>query len=171
VSKAEVDQGVYLIEGNETPEEIISLAYGLEEGGHRFYRDLSVQSTGGKTKSLFETLSEAEARHKEDLWREFEALTGGRMPRGTFEATIVAKTVEGGKTAHQLLEEYGDRIQDPREALQLALSLEIDALDLYLRMALKTESEEAKAIFHSLANEEKTHLRWVGELLRGELRS
>lgn len=166
-----MDQGVYLIEGNETPEEIISLAYGLEEGVYRFYRDLSAQSTDGRTKSLFETLSEAEVRHKEDLWREFEDLTGSRIPRGTFESTIVAKTVEGGKTADQLLEEYGDRIQDPREALQLAMSLETDALDLYLRMALKTESEEAKAVFRSLANEEKTHLRWVGELLRGELRS
>lgn len=166
-----MDQGVYLIEGNETPEEIISLAYGLEEGVHRCYRDLSAQSTDGKTKSLFETLSEAEVRHKEDLWKKFDALTGGRIPRGAFESTIVAKTLEGGKTADQLLKEYGDWIHDPREALQLAMSLETDALDLYLRMALKTESEEAKAVFHSLANAEKTHLRWVGKLLRGELRA
>lgn len=165
-----MDQGVYLIEGNETPEEIIALAYGLEEGAHRFYRDLSAQSTNTQTKSLFETLSEAEVRHKKGLWKKFEALTGGRIPRGTFESTIVAKTVEGGKTADHLLEEYGDRIRDPGEVLQLAMSLETDALDLYLRMALKTESEKAKAVFHSLANEEKTHLRWLGELLRSKIR-
>ena len=69
VSRAEVDQGIYLIEGDEDLDEVISLAYGLEEGAHRFYRSLCGRSTGGETKTLFEKLSQAEIEHKEKLWQ------------------------------------------------------------------------------------------------------
>jgi rubrerythrin len=55
VSRAEVDQGMYLIEGNEGPEEVISLAYGLEVGAYRFYRGLSEKSSDPETGDLFDT--------------------------------------------------------------------------------------------------------------------
>lgn len=45
VSRAEVDQGTYLIEGDESPEEVIALAYGLEAATHRFYQDLTDRAT------------------------------------------------------------------------------------------------------------------------------
>lgn len=169
VSRGEVDQGIYLIEGDEGPEEVISLAYGLEEGAHRFYRSLSGHSTDGETKTLFEKLSQAEIQHKEKLWQEYETVTGGHITREAFESDVSAKTMEGGKTADQVRAQYPDWIRDPYEALQLAMSLETDALDLYLRMAQKSQNEEAKALFYSLANEEKIHLQRLGQLLGSKL--
>jgi rubrerythrin len=169
VSKAEIDQGIYLFEGDETPEQVITLAYGLEEGAYRFYRNLCRKSTDGETSSLFEKLSQAEIQHKEKLWKKYKTLTGGHITRETFESEISAKAMEGGKTADEVLAQYPDWIQDPREALQLAMSLETDALDLYLRMALKSQNEETKAVFYTLADEEKKHLRRLGERLRGKL--
>ncbi len=162
---------MYLIEGNETREEVISLAYGLEEGAYRFYRDLSEQSGDGEIQDLFENLSQAEIRHKEKLWEEYKALKGGGVPHTAFESEIITETMEGGKTADQILAEYPDWIQDPLEALQLAMSLETDALDLYLRMALKSRNEETKAVFYALADDEKIHLRKLGDLLRAKLRT
>lgn len=169
VSRSEPDQGIYLIEGNEPPEEVISLAYGLEEGAYRFYRGLSSQSKDGEVESLFERLSQAEIQHREKLWEEYKTLMRGRVTREAFESEINAKTMEGGKTADEVLAQYPDWIQDPREALQLAMSLETDALDLYLRMAVKSRDEKTKAVFYTLANDEKTHLRSLGNLLRGKL--
>jgi len=171
VSKAEIDQGIYIIEGDETPEQVITLAYGLEEGAYRLYRVLCDQSADGETSSLFEKLSQAEIRHKEKLWEKYGRLTGGHITREAFESEISAKTMEGGKTADQVLAQYPDWIQDPREALQLAMSLETDALDLYLRMALKSQNEETKAVFYTLADDEKTHLQRLGKLLRAKLRA
>ncbi len=171
VSKAEIDQGIYLIEGGETLEEVISLAYGLEEGAYRFYQTLSGQSSDSELQDLFEKLSQAEIGHKERLWEEYKALTGGRVAHKAFESEISAKTMEGGKTADQVLAQYPDWIQDPHEALQLAMSLETDSLDLYLRMALKSKREETKAVFHTLAEDEKTHIRRLGDLLRAKLHS
>jgi len=169
VSRADVDQGIYLIEGNEDPEEVISLAYGLEEGAHRFYQGLSERSTDGKIRDLFAKLSKAEIQHKENLWKNYKRLTGGGITREAFESGIVLTTMEGGKTADQVLAEYPDWVQEPREALQLAMSLETDALDLYLRMAMKSQHEETKAIFHQISDEEKAHLRMLGELLRRKI--
>jgi rubrerythrin len=166
VSRAEVDQGIYLIEGDEGPEEVISLAYGLEEGTHRFYQGLSKRSTDGKTRDLFEKLSRAEIQHKKNLWEQYKTLTGGGINRDAFESGIVLRAMEGGKTADQVLAHYSDWVKEPRETLQLAMSLETDALDLYLRMAMKSRHEETKAIFHQISNEEKAHLRLLGELLR-----
>ncbi len=130
---------------------------------------LSGQSPDGESRELFEKLAEAEAQHKERLWEEYRAVAEGPVRRESFEAGIVAETMEGGKTADQVLAQYPDWISDHRESLQLAMSLETDALDLYLRMAQKSRDEEAKAVFYRLAEEEKTHLRWLGELLRGKL--
>jgi rubrerythrin len=169
VSRAEVDQGIYLIEGDEDPEEVISLAYGLEEGTYRFYQGLSERSTDGKIRDLFEKLSKAEIQHKENLWENYKTLTGGGITRNAFESGIVLRTMEGGKTADQVLAEYPDWVQEAREALQLAMSLETDALDLYLRMAMKSRHEETKAIFHQISDEEKAHLRKLGRLLRVKL--
>jgi rubrerythrin len=170
ISKAEIDQGMYLIEGSESPEEVISLAHGLEEGAYRFYRALCSDSSGSQMENLFEELSQAEMRHKEKLWEKYETLTGGRVTREVFESEISIKTMEGGKTAHQVLAQHPDSIQDPREALQLAMSLETDSLDLYLRMAQKSQKEETSAIFYTLGNEEKKHLRRLGELFRKRLK-
>jgi len=169
LSRAEVDQGIYLIEGDEGPEEVISLAYGLEEGAHRFYRSLAERSTDGETKGLFGKLSQAEMRHREKLWEKYKRAIGTPVTREAFESGIVVKTMEGGKTADQVLAQYPDWVQDPREALQLAMSLETDALDLYLRMMQKSRNEEARAIFYSLADEEKIHLRRIGQLLRAKI--
>lgn len=171
VSKAEIDQGIYLIEGDEAPEEVISLAYGLEEGAYQFYRILSGKPSDGEAGSVFEKLSQAEIQHKEKLWEKYRALTGGHISREAFESEISAKTLEGGKTADQVLAQYPDWIQDPRETLQLAMSLETDSLDLYLRMALKSEHEETKAVFYTLAEDEKNHIRRLGDLLRAKLRA
>lgn len=161
---------MYLIEGNEGPEEVISLAYGLEVGAYRFYRGLSEKSSDPETGDLFDTLAEAELQHRERLWEKYRAVAKKPVTRESFESGIIAETMEGGRTADQVLAQYPDWIGDIRESLQLAMSLETDALDLYLRMAGKIDNDEAKAVFFDLADEEKTHLRRLGEFLREKLR-
>ena len=171
VSRAEVDQGIYLIEGAESPEEVIALAYGLEGATHRFYQDLAERATDRDTKNLFEKLAHDEVHHKENLWERYKTVTGSHETREAFEAQSVAKTLEDGKTADQVLAEYPDWIRCPREALELAMSLEVDSLDLYLRMAQKSEIKETATVFYDLAKEEKTHLKRLGQHLGKKLQA
>jgi rubrerythrin len=171
VSRTEVDHGIYLIEGGESPEEVIALAYGLEAATHRFYEDLAEGATDRDTKSLFAELAQDEIYHRDELWKRYKAVAGEGKTREAFETGIVAKTLEDGRTADQILALYPNWIEQPREALELAMSLETDSLDLYLRMAQKSDNRETTAVFNDLAKEEKKHLRRVGDLFRNKLQT
>ncbi|MBU1209465.1 MAG: hypothetical protein KKH04_21520 [Proteobacteria bacterium] len=48
--------------------------------------------------------------------------------------------------------------QDLKEILELAISLEINSEDLYLKMERKVEDREAKQVFKVLSVQEKHHL-------------
>jgi len=171
VSRAEVDQGIYLIEGGESPEEVIALAYGLEAATHRFYQDLVGRAEDPNTRNAFERLARDEIHHKDHLWEAYKTVAEGHRTREAFETETVAKTLEDGKTADQVLAQYPDWIERPQEALELAMSLETDSLDLYLRMAQKTRNKKTSAVFYDLANEEKTHLKSLGEVFRRKVAS
>lgn len=164
VSKASVGQGMYLIDGDETVEEIIALAYGLEEGSRRFYRELAERSAAPEAKGLFETLHDAEIRHEERLWERFRALAGKVGERQEFERTLVPRALEGGNTPDQMLSRHPGAGKESGESLDLAMALETDALDLYLRMADSFEDTDIQTVFLDLAGEERTHLEKLGGL-------
>jgi rubrerythrin len=169
VSKAEVEQGAFLFEGNEKPAELMALAYGIEEGTRRLYRKLSEEANEETTTRLFEKLAEMEGEHAGRLWEKYRALTGGRVTKESFESGAVVEAMEGGHAPERLLSGAGELLGDPYEAIQLAMSLETDAFDLYLRMAGASVVEGTKAIFLELADEEKGHLRTLGKLLEVNL--
>lgn len=163
-SKAAVDQGMYLIEGDETVEDAVTLAYGLEEGSRRFYRELAERSDRPETRRLFETLRDAEVRHEDRLWERYRSLPGTLGDRQAFEETVVPRALEGGLTQDQLLARHPEAARDAAEVLDLALALETDALDLYLRMAGAFDDAAVRSVFFALAEEEREHLKKLGDL-------
>jgi sulfur-carrier protein adenylyltransferase/sulfurtransferase len=168
VSKAAVDQGMYLIEGNETVEEVVALAYGLEEGSRRFYQELAERSELPEARRLFETLRDAEVRHEDQLWERYRALPGKPDVRRMFVENIVPRALEGGLSPDQLLTRHPEAVGGYGDALDLAMALETDALDLYLRMAAAFDDAEIQSVFFELAEEERGHLKKLGAL-RGSL--
>lgn len=155
---------MYLIEGDETAEDVLALAYGLEDGARRFYRELALRSDLPEARRLFETLSNAEIRHKDRLWDRYRALPGKFSERQAFEESVVPGALEGGLTADQLITRYPESVRQPAEAFELAMALETDALDLYLRMSDAFDDKDVRAIFLDLAEEERVHLKKIGDL-------
>ena len=164
VSTAQVGQGMYLVEGDETAEVVVALAYGLEEGSRRFYRELAGRSDEPEVRRLFETLHDAEIRHEDRLWERYRALPGSSGDRWSFEENVVPRALEGGLTPDQLLAGNPEAGQGYAESLDLAMALESDALDLYLRMAAAFDKSEIRSIFLDLAEEERGHLEKLGAL-------
>ncbi len=163
VSRAEVGQGRWLLEGGESAAEAVALAYGLEEGARRFYQDLAGRSADPESRGLFETLAQAEVGHEDRLWDAFRALDPG-AERADLAKRVALRAVEGGLTADQVLASHGRFPTGRDEGLDLALALETDSLDLYLRLARSVGDEGARGVFLGLAEEEKGHLRRLGEL-------
>ena len=82
-----------------------------------------------------------------------------------FESTIVPQTLEGGFDAEEFLAANQAHLQTAPEVLDLAMMLETQALDLYLRFAGLSHQPQTKEVLYTLAGEEKAHLASLGRLL------
>ena len=169
VSRAAIDQGMYLIEGSESPEELLALAYGLEDANSRYYSMLSHRATTPRVRELFHMLGEMEGKHKQRIREMYENLSAGRKELAEFENRVVVKTLENGRTPDQMVAQYPGFFDDQSSALEFSMALETDSLDLYHRMAQKVHSDEAAALFLSLADQEKKHLDTLGTLFSRSL--
>jgi rubrerythrin len=93
----------------------------------------------------------------------------GLEPRpGTQEhltTTASGQVLEGGFKFDEFIRENEPRLTTATAILELALMLETQALDLYLRFADREGEGATKNILYRLADEEKVHLAALGRLL------
>ena len=70
--------------------------------------------------------------------------------------------MEGGIRLKQALEWVNGK--DLREVLELSLSLEVNSIDLYIKMERKVENPGAQQVFFTLSNQERKHLERLNRL-------
>ena len=75
------------------------------------------------------------------------------------------QTLEGGFSAEEFLKTNKSHLQTVPEVLDLAMMLETQALDLYLRFAGRCDQPQTKEVLYALAGEEKAHLASLGRLM------
>ena len=160
-----VEVGMAMISGRETPAEIIVLAYGMEEGLKGFYGLMAARSDSKEVSGLFDKLAGIEVRHKEKLFELFRRLSEEEFDREAFERDIVVTAMEGGLTAEEFLASHQAVLETKVEVVSLAMELETQALDLYLRYSSTLEHGKTKEVLYQLAEEEKAHLRSLGGLM------
>jgi rubrerythrin len=153
------------ITGNETPAGIIPIAYGMEEGLRIFYMEMSSKVDDKASSDLFQKLSDIEAHHKDRLFRVYKSLEPNTSDLRSFETQILKKTMEGGLTMNEFLAANQPALQTPEDILNMAMSLETQSLDLYLRYSQKSEDSQTKEVLYKLGDEEKAHLSSLGEML------
>jgi rhodanese-related sulfurtransferase/rubrerythrin len=158
-----------LVRGDETPAEIITLAYGLEKALQLFYETLQKQTPDRELQDLFGKLARVEVKHAQRLFEVYVQLEPGGQDLPAFEAGVVPGTLEGGFDAREFLETNQSHLQTVPQVLDLAMMLETQALDLYLRFAERCSQAQTKEVLISLAEEEKTHLANLGQLLEEKL--
>lgn len=171
------------IRGDETPEEAALMAYRMENGLELFHR-AAIQSTDNpEVKSLLENLAKAEEGHKSRLLKLLQDLgnpvqpddpssmrqkggiaTGKNSAEGAPEAHG-ADLMEGGLSIDKFLRENLEYLKTVSGCLEVAMMIEVQAFDLYLRMAEVCADPGAKKVFFALSDEEKAHLGAIGDLL------
>jgi rubrerythrin len=164
-----VELNLDLIRGDESPGEMITLVYGMEEALRRFYRHFSNQPAEGPVKNLFQNLALVEEKHQtllQEAWLALKPLPGSVEQLG---ATASGQVLEGGFRFDEFVRENEPRLAAETEILELALILETQALDLYLRFADREGEGATKKILFRLADEEKAHLGALGRLLDEEM--
>lgn len=158
------------VRGDETPEEMIRLAYRMEEGMRKFHELLKEKTADAEISELLSHLVRAEEGHKKQL----RELFSQRSPQGgdlEDEIKNGSDLMEGGVTIGEFLAQHESHLQTMTRVLEMAMMLEVQALDLYLRMADAVKHEAAKKILLQVGDEEKSHLAALGRVMDEKLGS
>ena len=154
------------LKGDETPQEIIALSYGLEDGLQKFYAAAANLAIDPEVVRILIKLAEIEIRHKQRLFELYLAVESDPQDRDAFEAEINSEMTEGGFNPDQLLEQNLPTFKTAPDVLNFAMMLEAQAMDLYMRYADKCEDQTVKETLFKMADEEKAHLKSLADLIR-----
>ncbi|MCE5334038.1 MAG: hypothetical protein LLG06_05565 [Desulfobacteraceae bacterium] len=144
----------------QSPIEAAQLAYRMENGMKQFYAEAGEVAQDQAVRDLLRTLGKLEANHIRRVGTLIESL--GSVPE---ENGQTGGLMEGGIDPEGFLRRNAHRFRSPGSCLELAMALELQALDLYLRMARSCTDPAAGEVFNGLGDEEKNHLHDLGELL------
>jgi sulfur-carrier protein adenylyltransferase/sulfurtransferase len=156
--------GMLFLKGDETPQEVIAVSYGLEAELQKFYTAAAGLAIEPEVGRVLANLAEIEVKHKDRLFELYLAIEPGPLEREAFEAEIKSEMTEGGFNPDELLERNLPTFKSARDVLNFAMMLEAQAMDLYMRYADKCEDPKVKEILFKMADEEKAHLKRLGVL-------
>ena len=159
------EQGLDLLTGNETVEEALIVAYSLEAGLRDFYLTMIDKVTTDEVKSLFRKLSDIEVLHQDRILEEYIQITGKEIDRDTFESERMEKVVEGGLTTDEYISLFKPDWNALSDIVDLAMSIEAQALDLYTRAANRSTDERSQRALKKIAEEERNHLEQLAKLM------
>jgi rubrerythrin len=153
------------------PEEMVALAWFLENGSRRFYAELG-HSMGEPDSDLYLELASAEERHEAtllDLYREFVgAPPNDGLPKSIISVENEDDIMEGGMRVSEALQWVKGK--SVPEILELCLAMETNSYDLYLNMELRLKDQPSSRVFRVLSEEEKQHLDRLSALLEEKIK-
>lgn len=134
-----------------------------EKGAMRLYQSVLEAATGKIICSLMHELASFEEGHARVVYTHLKRAWQKDTPLDDFETlfdSLRGDVLEGGRS----LDDLDPWIEDARSGscinlAELAMELEMSALDLYENLALQQDDPEARKVFESLANQELGHAR------------
>ena len=154
------------VRGNETPQEIIKLSYSMEVGLKIFHETARSRATDAELVELLGHLIRAEESHMRRLLEVSSRWEMDPKEVKAFQEKLESVVMEGGIDIEEFLAKNDSFLQTFTGVIDVAMMVETQALDLYLRMASESSNVATKEVLFHIAEEEKGHLRALGELWR-----
>lgn len=161
-----VDMGMLAFRGNETPKEIIGLAYGMEDCLRGFYSTMAERLDDSDVVGTLNKLAGIEENHKQRLFDLYVTLDSTVIDKETFEAENASELMEGGFSVDDFVKKQVALMKTVSDVLSIAMMLETQAMDLYMRYSQSLTDERSRGILHDMADEEKAHLAMLGRLMQ-----
>lgn len=159
----EPHQGIELFSGGEDARTVLAAAYGMEKALGAFYAGRA-ETSAEPVARVLRTLADVERLHMDKVYALFRE-AGGDEGRDIFDARVAAEAIEGGMSLEQYADfAYAD-LDTPTGLVEVAMTIEAQALDLYTRASRQTSDRDAAAALMAIAREEGGHLRRLGQLL------
>ena len=142
----------------------LELAFALEQGTQILYQKLSEQTSNVKTKNLLYCLINLEERHKTKIAQR------GKITQANIEVSkFNLGMLEGGYGIEQSAEQLLPYMDDPTALLSLAMGVEAQAFDFFMRLRSIEQDEDKRGFFTEMANEERGHLSMLARFLEAML--
>jgi len=159
-----------LVRGDEPPAEVVVLAYGMEKALQLFYEARLDQAQDQEMQGLFAQLSRVEQQHQQRLLDQYRQLAPAGEAAALPAVFSPGNTLEGGFKVQEFMEKNESYLDTVPHVLDLAMMLETQALDLYLRLARRCSQTSTREVLWRIADEEKAHLASLGRLLEAKLK-
>jgi sulfur-carrier protein adenylyltransferase/sulfurtransferase len=163
------EKGLALFDGVTSVENALAVAYSLEAGLKDFYESMATKVDSDPVRQLFHQLSQIEVKHQARILSQYNEVTGSALTPENFEAGQVSQVLEGGLTTEEYANLLMPSYDTAADIIELAMSIEAQALDLYLRASAKAADENVKIALIQIADEEKNHLARLGRLMEETL--
>ena len=163
----EPDAGMARFPEEAPVEELIALAWSLEEGSRKFYTELPALLSDREAVELFHDLVIAEEHHQSALVDLHQKLTNSAAGAAFPGPGTPGDVMEGGMSISRALN--WARGKKLTEVLDLAIGLETNSYDLYIKMGRRGTDKKAKELFSLLSAAEKKHLERIAGLLDRKL--
>jgi len=152
------DQSVTYFLDADSLEEMLALAWSMEEGALRFYSVAAEKSVTPEGESLFKDLVTAEVHHKASVERMRESLVPGAASFTELVGgdRMLGNVMEGGFSTGEIISRYAGLSTE--EVLAFSMAMETTSYDLYLKLGRTVKDEQAAGAFRELAEEERKHL-------------
>jgi rubrerythrin len=154
-----------LVRGDESPAEMVRLSYSMENGLQKFYENMQERTKHKAIEALFLKLVQIEQNHKKRLSDLYAKMEAPEKALEGLESDSAQGIMEGGFSIEAFTQQNEPFLDTPHHVIEMAMMLETQALDLYLRFSQKTENKDTKGVLFRLADEEKAHLALLGDWL------
>jgi rhodanese-related sulfurtransferase len=167
------ETGMAYFEKVDKVEDVLLLAWALEEGTRRFYGAMAEHTEDEGVKKIYAGLKEVEKNHQEVITGLFYEITGTGADAVTpFYSKYLSKDeleqlMEGQMKISEVL--AWAREQDLKRVLEFAIGLEARLYDLYFRMKGKYKELALNKVYSTLEAEEKEHIDIFSDLLEKRL--
>jgi rubrerythrin len=171
VAKGPPELGIAYFSPGTRPEELLALAWLLEDGSRKFYAEIAERLADREAVNLFQKLAVDEENHKGSLFKMYQEISGLESDPG-FPGSLIATEpgesyMEGGVRLSEALDWAKEK--NVRDVFELSISLEVNSQDLYIKMEHRVEDKKAKEVFEVLSQNEKKHLERLNSLFKKSL--
>jgi rhodanese-related sulfurtransferase/rubrerythrin len=165
VSEGGPDSGMIHFPEIEAVDDVYRFGYGMERSLQGFYKTLAGKTESVENRDLFLTLASFEDKHMRQLYALYSQAVQAPISLDEFEALPDSGIGEGGFDPESYLTQLGHKTSDRQDIIELAMAIEAQALDYYMRCAFRSAPGDDADSFQRLAREEQGHLRMLTQML------
>lgn len=164
------EAGVFCFSENMTPEQLIAMAWYIEDGSQQYLDHVKKITQEQEMKADFTRLTEHKIAHKDSLTQLFQKISGQGAIE-SFPTTVLQRPPHNVMAGCVSVPEAVNWSQNKSDAdiLDFLMALEANTFDLYLKLGRQVVSDRARSVFMELAEEEAGHLEQLAAIFEKTL--